>query len=98
MIRQGVNHCADVAVEKIIEIISCHVDAVIGDAALREIIGANTFAAIAGANLAFTRLRLFRVLFLYHGVEQARAQYLHCFDFVFKLRFFILTSYNKPCR
>ena len=85
MIRQGVNHRADVAVEKIIEIISGHVDAMIGDAALRKIVGANTFAAVAGANLAFARLRLFRILFLYHDIEQARPQYFHCFDLIFEL-------------
>ena len=98
MIRQGINHCADVAIEKIIEIISGHIDAVIGDAALREIIGANTFAAIASAYLAFTCLRLFGVLFLYHGVEQARPQDFHCLDFVFELGFFVLTGNNKACR
>ena len=98
MIRQGVNHCADVAIEKIIEIIAGHVDTMIGDAALGKIVCADTLAAIAAAHLIFSGFRHFRVLFLYHGIEQARAQYLHCFDLVFKLRFFILTGNNKPCR
>ena len=57
----------------------------VGDAALGEVIGADAFGAIPGAYLAFTRLCLFRVLFLYHGIEQACPQNFHCLDFVFEL-------------
>ena len=70
MSRQGVNHCANVAVNETIEIIAGQIDAMIGYPSLRKIIGADTFAAVAAAYLVFARLRLLGILFLHHGVQK----------------------------
>ena len=83
MCRQGVNHCADVTVNKTIQIVAGHVDAVIGDAALREVVGADAFGAIACAYLAFTSLYLLGILFLDHDIKQACPKNFHCLDFIF---------------
>ena len=67
-------------------------DAVIGEAVLREIVGANFLAAVAGAD---HRLALFgqcRLLLLHFDFIEARSQYAHAFFAVLDLRFFVLAT------
>jgi len=60
MRRQSVNHGADIAVDKTIQIVTGKVDAVIGYSSLRKIIGTDTFRAVSAAHLTFAYLRLSR--------------------------------------
>ena len=50
--HQRVAQFADVAVHDVVHLVQGEVDAVVGDAALREIIGANALAAVDRADLA----------------------------------------------
>jgi hypothetical protein len=64
---------AAAAVAGLVELVERQVDAVIGDAALREIIGADALGAVAGADLQLARLRLLTLLFALGVVAAASA-------------------------
>src|SRR6185312_4086968 len=49
-VTQRLDQIADVAGDDGVEFVQIQIDAVIGDAVLREIVGADAFAAIAGAD------------------------------------------------
>ena len=51
--RQRIDEFVEIAGHDAIDLVERQVDAVIGDAALREIVGADALAAIAGADLGF---------------------------------------------
>lgn len=70
---QSVDDGADIAVDEIIEIITGKIYTVIRNAPLGEIVGADTFGAVAGTHLAFALLSLLRVLLLHHGIEKPGA-------------------------
>ena len=58
------------AIHHIRQLVQREVDAVVGDAALREIVGADAFGAIAAAHLQLARLRLRAgLLFLFRGQQ-----------------------------
>ena len=71
---QGADQLARVAVHDVVELVERQIDAVIGDAALRKIIGADALGAVARADLELARLRLRTRLFLALVREQPRLQ------------------------
>ena len=67
-------------------------DAMVGDAGLREIVGADAFAAVAGAHLGLALLGDLLLLLALLQVEKAGPQHLQGLGLVFVLRFFILAG------
>src|SRR5215472_3263177 len=67
-------------------------DAVIGEAVLREVVGANLFAAIAGADLRLALRSLCGVLLLHLNFVESRAQNAHCLLAILDLRLFVLAT------
>ena len=65
-------------------------DAVVGDAVLREVVGANFFAAVAGANEGFAGIRGSGHLFGFFLFEETGAEDGHGFDAVLLLGALIL--------
>ena len=64
VVDEGVGNRLQVADDHLIEVVHRQADAVIGHAVLREIVGANPLAAVAGADEAFALGRPFGLLFL----------------------------------
>ena len=67
-------------------------DAVIGDAALREIIGADALGAVAGADLALAVLRPLGIELGALEIVEPRAQHLHRLGLVLVLRLLVLLA------
>ena len=80
-----------------LQLVRREVDAVIGHAALREVIGANLLGAIAGADLALALLGDGVVLLLQLRLVEADAQHLHRLGAVLDLRLFVLLRHHR-CR
>ena len=94
----GIEDLGHVAFEHVLQLVRREVDAVIGDAALREIVGADLLGALAGADLAAAVLRD-RVLLLAHlHLVEARAQHLHGFRPVLDLRLLVLLRHDDAGR
>ena len=75
MSDERVDERADFSVHGIAELMQRHTDAVIGDAVLREIVGANFFGAIAGADLsAAFGSNLLVLLIAFQFVQDARGE------------------------
>src|SRR5690606_5872957 len=70
----GLDHRVEVAVEDLVQVVRLEADAVVRDAVLREVVGADLLGAVHGANLAAAGVGglAFRLL-LRHG-EQPGAQ------------------------
>src|SRR5258708_7932723 len=60
--RQRIDDRIDCAVEKIVELMDRHVDAMVRHARLRKVISADALGAVARPNHRFARLRDFRLL------------------------------------
>ena len=73
-------------------------DAVVGNASLRIVVGADTLAAVAGAYLALAVLGSSGTLLLLRLLQNTRTQYAHTFFAVLQLRFFILALCHDACR
>ncbi|KAG5730129.1 hypothetical protein E4T56_gene4184, partial [Termitomyces sp. T112] len=71
------------------------VDPVIGDAALREIIGADAFGAVAAAHHGLAGLSLGALCLVTHLFIEARAQHLHRLGAVLVLGSLVLTDHDK---
>jgi hypothetical protein len=87
---QGVHHVAQVAFHHLQQLVEREVDAVIGEAALRKVVGADAVAAVAATDQALAGGGLLggalrAVLFL-----QARGEHLQRFGLVAVLRATIL--------
>src|SRR3984885_14646511 len=74
LLVQGRDQLVEVAVHDIIELVQCQVDAVVGDAALGKIIGANAFGPVPGSDLKLTRLRLLGLLLFALAGEEPRPE------------------------
>ena len=69
-------------------------DAVVGHAVLREVIGANLFAAIACAHHLLALLGQFRILLFHLHFVEARAQHAHALVAILDLRLLILAAHH----
>src|SRR5277367_6690363 len=72
--RERVDNRIDCAVEKIVELMNRHVDAMVGHARLRKIVGADALRAVARSHHRSPRLRDFRLLLRLRLLEQSRPQ------------------------
>src|SRR5688572_5528868 len=73
-------------------------DAVVGDAVLRKVVGPDLLRSISGAHLRAPLARPRGFLLRHHAIEEARAQDLERLDLVLELRFLILALYFEPGR
>src|SRR3989441_1756164 len=86
------------AVHHFIDVVGGEVNAVIGDAILREVVGAHLLRAITGPDLRPPFLRARSLLLGDHAVQQPRTQDLEGLDLVLQLRLLILTLHLEPGR
>ena len=80
------------------QVVDREVDAVVGDPALREVVGADLGAAVAGRDLRLALRRVLRLLLLQLGVVEARAQHLHRLRAVLDLRALVLAGDDEAGR
>lgn len=73
-------------------------DTVIGDAVLREVVGADFFGAIARADKGAALTAQFGIFFVNFHLEEATAEYAHGFELVFELGFFVLIRHDETRR
>src|SRR5438552_537509 len=91
-----IDQLAGIALEDVVQAVGREVDAVIGDAALREVIRADFLRALAGADLAAALLRHRLLLFADLHLVEARAQHLHRLRAVLDLRLLVLLRHDEP--
>ena len=96
--NQGIDHFIDIAIQKGVQLVDGHIDAVIGDPSLGEIVGADPLAAVAGTNLTFTVFGYFTLLFLLFNFIKSGLKNFEGLILIFELRLFILTGYHHPGR
>lgn len=82
---EGANHLLNVAVHKLGQGVDCKPDSVVGDAALRVVVGSDALGAVARSDLLAAALGVLFVLLFLLELEQSRAQYLKRLGFVFEL-------------
>ena len=82
---QRIDDVLELAADDGIKFIERKVDAMIGHPALREIVGTNSFAPIAAADLALAILGDLVMMLLLHLVEQAGPQDNECLRLVLVL-------------
>lgn len=80
------------------KVMQSHVDAMVGDSALREVICADFGRSIAGADLSFPHSRSIGLLLGDAPVEEARAQDLHRFGLVLNLGALVLLRHDDSGR
>ena len=71
------------------------VDAMVGDAVLREVVGADFFGAVASADEGFTGLGGVFHLFFFFALEEAGAEDIHSFDAILLLGAFVLHGHHE---
>src|SRR6266481_4506231 len=74
---QRVDNGLELAIHHIGELVNCEADAVVGDAVLREVVGADLLAAVAAADHRFALFCQGFLLLLHFDFVQARAQDAH---------------------
>src|SRR5579862_7361944 len=87
---QALDDVLDVTVHDARQVVLREADAVIGDAVLREVVGADLLGAVARADLRAPRLALGRRALLLLDVVEPRAQQLHGRRAVLVLRLLLL--------
>ena len=98
MRHQRLNQRVEVAVNEAGQIVERDFDAVVGDAVLREIVGADFFAAVAGADLLFAVRGVFGIFLGDFRFEQPRAQHGHRLRPVFDLRTLVGDAHGEAAR
>src|SRR5713101_3195163 len=96
--RQGVDKRIDFAVQHVVELMQRQVDAMVGDAGLREVVSANSFRAVARADHRTARLCDLRVLLRVGSLEQPRPQDLERARLVLVLRLLVPAYNHHPAR
>ena len=94
--RQSIDQIVQIPVVNVVDAVARIVNAVVGNAALRIIVGANPFGAVAGADLRFLFLAQFIFLLLQLHIVKFRLQNLKSFVFIFQLALFILATDDDP--
>ncbi len=91
LLRERVDELVEVAVHDRVDLVEREVDAVVGHAALREIVGADALAAIAAADQALAQRRLLLLRARGAAVSmQPRREHGHCRRAVAVLRAVVL--------
>ena len=79
-----------------VQLMQRQADAVIGDAVLREVVGADLLAAVAGAHHAAALRAERRLLLLQFDFVQPGTQHALGFGAILDLRFFVLAGDDQP--
>src|SRR5690606_17694709 len=87
---ERLDHVVELALENLIELVQRQVDAVVGDASLREVVRANALRAVAGADEAPAARGGFALAFLDLGIAQLRREQRQRARFVLVLRALVL--------
>src|SRR5690606_36710682 len=82
--------------EHLVDLVEREIDAMVGDAALREVVGADPFRPIARADLALALGRAFGVPPLAFRLVEAGAQHLHGLRLALVLRPLVLLTDDDP--
>ena len=91
LLLERVQQLVQRAIHDLLELVQCQIDAMVGDAALRKIVGSDALGAVAAAHLQAPRLGLGGLLLLLLGGEQTCLQQGHGARAVLVLRALILT-------
>src|SRR5690606_15039575 len=89
-VDERVDDLVEVAGQYFLQLVKREVDPMVGDAALREVVGADSFGAISRADEKLPLLRLFGLAPRQFGVQQLRLQKRHGAGAVLVLRALIL--------
>src|SRR5438876_6195682 len=87
--RERVDQRIERAVEHLVELMEREIDAMVGDARLRKVVGADALGAVARADHRTPRLGDLRLLLRTRIVQQPRAQNLERARLVLVLRFLV---------
>ena len=90
MSYQRIHQRSEFAVHDFAELVQGEADAMVGDAILRKVVGADFFGAIAGFDLPAPLGGDLVVLLLLLDFVKARAKHAHGFGAVLDLRFLVL--------
>src|SRR6202044_1567828 len=91
---QRTNQLVEIAVHDIVQLVEREIDAMVGHAALRKVIGANALGTIARTHLQLARLSLLTLLLFALGGEQPGPQQGHGSRTVFVLRALVLAFHH----
>src|SRR5579864_5081534 len=95
---EGAHQLVEIAVHHVIELVQGEIDAMVGHAALRKIVGAYALGAIAGPYLQLTRLRLGALLLLAFRGQELGFEQGHGARTILVLRALVLTFHHDPGR
>src|SRR5579883_382261 len=95
---KAVHERGELAFHDVIELVQGQADAVIGDAVLRKIVGANFFGAVAGFDLAAALGNDGGLLLLQFQFIESGAENTHGLGFIFDLRFLVLLGDDEAGR
>src|SRR5882762_1400311 len=93
--RQRFDNGLQLTVHHFGELVDREADAVVGDAVLREVVGADLFTAVARADHGFAFLRQSFLLPLHFDFVEAGTQDSHAFFAVLDLRLFVLAADDR---
>src|SRR5271166_5610872 len=94
--RQRVDHCVEVTVDDLVQVVGLVAHPVIGDAVLREIIGADPLRAVHRAHLAAPFRARLGVGVGFGLREKPRAQHAHSLLLVLQLALLVLAGHHDP--
>src|SRR5438105_3410767 len=95
---EGVDQVIEVAVEHLGQVVNGVMNAVIGNAVLGEVVGADLLRPVTRADLGATLPGARSFLLRQHPVEQPRAQHLQRLDLVLQLALLILALHHQAAR
>lgn len=87
---QRVNHVLDFAIHKRGRVVGVLADAVVGDSALREVVGSDLLASVAATDLPLSDARSFGVQPILLGLKQLGAENFHRLEAVLLLATLVL--------
>ena len=91
-VHAGLDHGVEVAVEHLVQVVRLEADAVVRDAVLREVVGADPLGAVDGADLAAAGVGGLPLGLLLGGGQQPGAQDAHGLLLVLQLALLVLAG------
>src|SRR5215475_12014977 len=95
-LRERVRELEQISIHDLIDLVERQVDAVVGDAPLREVEGADPFASIAAADERLARCGFLALPLHALLVEQARGEHRHRLRAIAVLRAVVLALVHDP--
>src|SRR5690349_15198764 len=91
---EGVDQLIEVAIDDVAQVVDREIDAVVGDPALRKVVGSNLGRSVAVAHHGSSIARARGLLLRDHPVEQSGSKHFHRLELVLKLRLLILLAHH----